>query len=87
MNIRKIAKELIADTIGYELYAKGADRIQSQCKQLSDASAKLAQQVRSGDDLKKRNKLLKEVEKWFETIKGEINVLKSDVNKKFDGYK
>jgi len=90
MNLRKISKEIklaAGGSIGYELYAKGLDRIQAQTKQLNIATEKLAKLVRSEDNVSKRKRLLKDVEKWSNFIKDEVDMLKSDVSKDFDGYK
>jgi len=84
--IRKIANK-VAGTIGYELYAKGADRVVVQCQRLSDAAEELAKNVRKEDNPKKRKKLFDEVNAWNRSINGEVDMLRHDLNSEFDEYK
>lgn len=60
----KTAKELVGG-VGYELYARGADRIAHQTKTIKDLAEKLAKATRDNKPLKARKKLVKDLEKWF----------------------
>ena len=81
----KTAKELVSG-VGYELYAKGADRIAHQTKTIKDLAEKLAKATRDNKSLKVRKKLVKDLEKWLNVSMGELKELKSDVDN-LEGYK
>ena len=72
--------------IGYELYAKGADRIQSQTVQVNQFAKKLADLVRENAPLSKKKKAIKDLKSWVSTINKELDMLDSDVDN-LEGYK
>lgn len=72
--------------IGYELYAKGLDRISSQCNTISDNAKQLAKLVRSNADDRKKKKALKDLQKWVNTLNSEMKGIVSDISN-LEGYK
>jgi len=82
----KFEKYIINEGIGYELYAKGADRVAIQTKQVKDFAEKIAKATRENKSLKIRKKLLKELQKWMKVMQGEIDNLIDDANN-LEGYK
>jgi len=75
----------LGEGVGYELYAKGADRIAIQCKQVIIYAEKLADAARQNKSLAIKKKALKELTKWVGSIEGELKGLTSDVNN-LEGY-
>ena len=82
----KKKKKKMDEGVGYELYAKGADRIAAQCKQVIIYAEKLAEAARQNKSLPIKKKALKELTKWIGSIQGELKGLTSDVNN-LEGYK
>jgi len=81
----KVARELSAG-IGYELYAKGADRIAKQTEAIKEAAEKVAKLTRENKSLKIRKKAVKDLEGWINTTVGELKQLKEDIDN-LEGYK
>lgn len=92
INMDKIARELVSVAkaltggVGYELYAKGADRVAHQTKVIKSVAEKIAKSARENKSPKSRMKLVKELEKWLEVSQGEVKQLKRD-NNILEGYK
>lgn len=85
VNPNKKYEGLMKEGIGFELYSKGADRVASQSDQLKKYAIELAKATRGKVDLKKRVKILKELKKWQDSIRFEINQLEDDIDN-LEGY-
>ena len=72
--------------IGYELYAKGADRIAHQTIEIKKLAEKVAKATRENRSLRTRNKHIRDLEKMLNVSMGELKLLKSDANN-LEGYK
>lgn len=72
--------------IGFELYAKGLDRVSVQCNTISDYAKKLAKLVRENAIEGKKKKALKDLQKYVNTLNGEMKGIVSDINN-LEGYK
>jgi len=72
--------------IGYELYAKGADRIAHQAIEIKKLAEKVAKATRENKPLRTRNRYIRDLEKMLNVSMGELNQLKSDANN-LEGYK
>lgn len=59
--------------VGYELYAKGADRISAQCLQLTNESNKFADSIRNNNRAKSTQK------KYLNTMKGYVNSILQEI--------
>jgi hypothetical protein len=59
--------------VGYELYAKGADRLATQSKQIAIYAEKLADAARKNKSLNIKKKALKELDKWMKSMQKDIN--------------
>ena len=72
--------------VGYELYAKGLDRITKQCETISSAAANLSKAVRENKvTLTTKKKKLKELEKWIDVLNKEMEGVSSDLSN-LEGY-
>jgi len=80
------SKHIKVAGIGYELYAKGADRIAHQTIEIKKLAEKIAKATRENRSLRTRNKYIKDLEKMLNISIGELNQLKSDANN-LEGYK
>lgn len=80
LNIKKVAG------VGFELYAKGLDRVSAQCNTISDSAKKFAKLVRENATEKKKKKALKDLQKWVDVLNGEMKGIASDINN-LEGYK
>lgn len=78
--------KILEEGIGYELYSRGADRIAAQSEQLKKFAQDLAKATRENKPLKVRVKILKELKKWQDVIRGEIIMLEDDIDN-LEGYK
>ena len=83
---KALKNQKLDEGVGYELYAKGADRVAIQCKQVVIAATTLASAARANKSLKIKKKALKELQKWLKIIDGEMKGLISDVDN-LEGYK
>lgn len=72
--------------VGYELYAKGLDRVSTQCETISDYAKKLAKLVRENADIRKKNKVLKDLKSYVNVLNLEMRGIESDINS-LEGYK
>ncbi len=72
--------KILNEGVGYELYAKGADRVAAQSKQIAIFAEKLAKLTRANKPLKERKKALKELKKWKNSIETEIKYLEDDID-------
>lgn len=81
-----VKEEVVEEGIGFELYSKGADRIQTQTVQINEFAKKLADLARENAPLTKKKKALKELKKWVDVVNGELKQLDSDVDN-LEGYK
>jgi hypothetical protein len=72
--------------IGYELYAKGLDRVSVQCNTISDYAKNLAKLVRENATERKKKKVLKNLQKYVNGLNGEMEGIVSDINN-LEGYK
>ena len=72
--------------IGYELYAKGLDRVSAQCNTISDYAKNLAKLVRENATERKKKKVLKDLQKWVDVLNKEMEGIVSDINN-LEGYK
>lgn len=72
--------------IGYELYAKGLDRVSVQCDTINDAAKKFAKLVRDNATEGKKKKALKELQKWVSVLNGEMKGIVEDINN-LEGYR
>lgn len=80
MRFKKIAG------IGYELYAKGADRISDKCLQLINESNKFANSIRNDNRAKStQKKYLNTMKSYVNDILQEIELLEQDLNN-LEGY-
>jgi hypothetical protein len=75
----RIARD-VSGGVGYELYARGADRIAHQTITIKDLAEKVAKATRANKPLKSRQKLIRELEKWLNVSVGELKQLKSDAD-------
>ena len=81
-----LVNKFLNEGVGFELYAKGVDRLSSQCNAISDAAKALAKAVRSNAPLNQKKKAVKEVKKWVDTLNGEMRGIVSDIGN-LEGYK
>lgn len=67
--------------IGYELYARGADRIAAQSIQIIESAQKFAVSIRE-NKVSKATKLkkFKELVKWVKMVNTELELLNVDFN-------
>ena len=72
--------------VGYELYAKGLDRVSSQCKTISENAKKLAKLIRENATNRKKKKSLKDLKKWVDILNKEMQGITDDINN-LEGYK
>ena len=79
-------KEIKTAGVGYELYAKGADRIAVQTVEIKKLAEKVAKATRENKSLRTRNKYIRDLEKMLNVSMGELKQLKSDANN-LEGYK
>ena len=85
----KVAEEYLkykVSGIGYELYAKGLDRISVQCKTISSNAEALAKLVRENANDRKMKKTLKELQKFVNMLNSEMKGISSDITD-LEGYK
>ncbi len=82
---RKLVKKRVEGGIGYELYAKGLDRISVQCNTISIAAKDLAKLVRENAKETKKKKALKELTKWVNVLNKEMEGIESDISN-LEGY-
>ncbi len=80
-------KKIKEEGVGYELYAKGVDRVSTQCKTISDIASVLAKWVRDGNVSQTRlNKKVKELKQWVDVLNKEMEGIVSDISN-LEGYK
>jgi hypothetical protein len=72
--------------VGYELVAKGSDRIVAQSKQVSIQAIKLADAIRGNQDPRKLRKIIEELKRWHSGILNEIRLLSEDIDN-LEGFK
>lgn len=72
--------------IGYELYAKGIDRVSVQSLNVNKCAIKLASIVRKNASNKTKLKALAELQQWIDCINGEMKGIREDITH-LEGYK
>jgi hypothetical protein len=75
----------IHEGVGYELYAKGVDRVSNHCKQIDIHAKTLAKQVRDYSTLDKQKLTLSKLIKWVGMLNLEMKSIKEDLTS-VEGY-
>ena len=73
--------------VGYELYAKGLDRVVAQCNTISENAKNLAKEVRKNNDgINKKKKVIKFMQNFLDSLNKEMKGIVSDIDN-LEGYK